>query len=73
MPAIVRCTELDAGRPVVTYRTAGDRALLVEYGDAYPVDLAVNFFVHATASHLGAHPVRGLLEVAPGLRSLLIY
>lgn len=73
MPAIVRRTELDAGRPVVTYRTAGDRALLVEYGDPNPVDLAVNFFVHATARHLGEHPVRGLLEIAPGLRSLLIY
>ncbi|GAA3250952.1 hypothetical protein GCM10017691_63330 [Pseudonocardia petroleophila] len=58
---------------MVTYRTAGDRAMLVEYGDAYPVDLAVNFFVHATASHLGTHPVRGLFEIAPGLRSLLIY
>lgn len=73
MPAIVGHTELDAGRPRVTYRTAGDRALLVEYGLPHPVDLGVNFFVHAIARRVGAHPVRGLLEVAPGLRSLLVH
>lgn len=73
MPAIVGRRELDDGRPHVCYRTAGDRAILVEYGDPFPADLGVNFFVHATARHLSAHPVRGLLEVAPGLRSLLVY
>jgi urea carboxylase len=73
MPAIVGSRELGAGRPRVTYRAAGDRALLVEYGHPEPVDLGVNFFVHATARHLQTHPVRGLLEIAPGLRSLLIY
>lgn len=71
--AIVATTESEADRPRVTYRTAGDHALLVEYGDELPVDLGVNFFVHATARHLDGHPVRGVLELAPGLRSLLVY
>ncbi|MBC3190346.1 carboxyltransferase domain-containing protein [Pseudonocardia sp. C8] len=73
MRAIVATTELDDRRPGVTYRTAGDRAVLVEYGRPHPVDLALNFFVHATARHLQDHPVRGVLEAAPGLRSLLVY
>lgn len=73
MPAIIGVTELTAGRPAVTYRTAGDHGVLLEYGHASPVDLGLNFFVHATARHLDAHPVRGILEVAPGIRSLLVY
>lgn len=73
MSAIVATTELGTGRPRVTYRSAGDQALLVEYGDEHPVDLGVNFFVHSTARYLESHPVRGVLEVVPGLRSLLLY
>lgn len=73
MSAVVATAKLGTGRPRVTYRSAGDHALLVEYGDEYPVDLGVNFFVHATARHLGNHPLRGVLELAPGLRSLLLY
>ena len=73
MPAIIATTELGDGRPRATYRTAGDRAVLVDYGDEFPVDLSVNFFVHATASRLYTDPVRGVLEAAPGLRSLLVY
>ncbi|MFE3177651.1 allophanate hydrolase subunit 1 [Amycolatopsis sp. NPDC059090] len=60
-------------RPDVTYRTAGDRALLVEYGPPLPVDLGLNFFAHASARRLEENPVRGVLEVAPGLRSLLVH
>lgn len=73
MSAIITTAEPRAGRPRVTYRTAGDRAILVEYGHPVRVDLSVNFFAHASARHLADHPVRGVLEVAPGLRSLLIY
>ncbi|MGW4587919.1 5-oxoprolinase subunit B family protein [Amycolatopsis thermoflava] len=73
MSAIITTAEPRAGRPKVTYRTAGDRAVLVEYGHTIPVDLSVNFFAHASAQHLADHPVRGVLEVAPGLRSLLVY
>lgn len=73
MPAVVATSESDGDRPRVTYRTAGDHALLVEYGEDLPVDLGTNFFVHAMARHLDDHPVRGVLELAPGLRSLLMH
>ncbi|WP_214368404.1 carboxyltransferase domain-containing protein [Pseudonocardia sp. H11422] len=72
MPAIVRATQLSGGRPAVTYRTAGDRSVLVEYGQP-KVDLCVNFFVHAVARRLAAYPVPGVVETAPGLRSLLVH
>ncbi|MFJ8912711.1 allophanate hydrolase subunit 1 [Amycolatopsis sp. NPDC102389] len=72
-PAIIATPEPEAGHPPVTYRTAGDRALMVEYGQPFPVDLAANFFAHAAARHLAAEPVRGVLEIASGLRSLTVY
>ena len=73
MAAIISTTELSSSGLSVTYRTAGDRAVLVEYGQQFPVDLALNFFVHATARRLSTNPVRGVLEVVPGLRSLLAH
>lgn len=72
MAAIVRTTQLPGGRPAVTYRTAGDRCVLVEYGPP-TVDLCVNFFVHAVARLLSEQPVRGVEQSAPGLRSLLVH
>lgn len=73
MAAVIATNELSTSGLSVTYRTAGDRGVLVEYGQPYPADLCINFFVHATAQHLSAHPSRGILEVVPGLRSLLVY
>jgi urea carboxylase len=60
-----------AGKPAVTVRQAGDRALLVEYGQM-EFDLALNFFVLAVDAALGERPVEGLIETAPGFRSILI-
>ena len=59
-----------ADKPSVTVRQAGDRALLVEYGDM-EFDLALNFFVLAMDTALRDKPVDGLIETAPGFRSLL--
>ncbi|MGD9526360.1 carboxyltransferase domain-containing protein [Pseudonocardia sp.] len=72
MAAIVRTTKLTGDRPTVTYRTAGDRCLLVEYGPP-SVDLCVNFFVHAVARQLAEQEVAGVAQAAPGLRSLLVH
>lgn len=72
MAAIVTSTELGGSRPAVTYRTAGDRCLLVEYGRPV-VDLRVNFFVHAVARQLEHEEIAGVCETAPGLRSLLVH
>src|SRR5204862_6335017 len=59
------------GKPSVTYRYAGDRAVLIEYGEMV-FDLALNFFVLAAGDALAAGPPDGLIETAPGFRSMLI-
>jgi urea carboxylase len=46
------------------------RALLVEFGDM-EFDLTLNFFVLAFDTALREHPVEGLVETAPGFRSML--
>jgi urea carboxylase len=60
-----------AEREGVTYRYAGDRALLVEYGPM-EVDLTLNFRVLAVDDALRAEPIEGLVEAAPGFRSILL-
>ncbi len=59
------------GKPSITYRFAGDRAILVEYGEM-EFDLTLNFFVLAVDDALRARPVQGLVETAPGFRSILV-
>jgi allophanate hydrolase subunit 1 len=59
------------GHPSITYRQAGDRALLVEYGEM-EFDLTLNFFVLAVDAALSGRPVDGLTETAPGFRSMLV-
>jgi allophanate hydrolase subunit 1 len=59
-----------ADKPKVTVRQAGDRALLVEYGEM-EFDLTLNFFVLAMDTALREKPVDGLIETAPGFRSLM--
>jgi allophanate hydrolase subunit 1 len=59
------------GKPKITYRSAGDRALLVEYGDM-EFDLALNFFVLAVDEALRRERPDGLVETAPGFRSILV-
>ena len=52
------------------YRIAGDRGLLVEYGDR--IDLAINRKVRSMAVLLDQSPPNGIIEVIPTYRSLLI-
>jgi allophanate hydrolase subunit 1 len=58
-------------RDDVTYRCAGDRALLVEYGEM-ELDLTLNFRVLAVDDALRAGAPDGLIETAPGFRSILL-
>jgi urea carboxylase len=60
-----------AERDGVTFRYAGDRAILVEYGEMV-LDLTLNFRVLAVDDALRAEPVDGLVETAPGFRSILL-
>ena len=60
------------GLPSLCVRAAGDRFLLVEYGDLL-LDIALRFRVHALMQWLEAHPLPGQLELTPGIRSLQIH
>jgi len=52
------------------FRIAGDRGLLVEYGDA--VDPVVNRKVRSVAAALDREPLEGVVEYVPAYRSLLL-
>ncbi|WP_208879917.1 5-oxoprolinase subunit B family protein [Streptomyces armeniacus] len=69
--AVLAAAPAAGGRPSVTYRQAGDRCVLVEYGPP-ELDLRLNFHVLRMLSALGADPPPGLLDAAPGLRSVLL-
>jgi urea carboxylase len=56
-------------RPRAVYRQAGDTYILLEYGDNV-LDIALRLRVHLLMQALQAKPLRGLLELAPGVRSL---
>jgi urea carboxylase len=61
----------EGDRPAVAYRQAGDRYILLEYGPN-ELDLRYRFRVHALMEELKANPVKGILELSPGVRSLQI-
>jgi allophanate hydrolase subunit 1 len=69
--AVIARQEGQQAKPAVTYRFAGDRAVLIEYGEMV-FDLALNFFVLAAGDALAAGPPEGLIETAPGFRSMLV-
>ncbi len=56
----------------VVYRQAGDKNLLIEYGPLV-LDLNLRFRVHALMTWLEAHPIEGVLELTPGIRSLQVH
>ena len=62
----------NAQRPEVTYRQAGDRYLLVEYGPL-KLDLSLRMRVHALMCRLEQDAVAGILELTPGIRSLQVH
>jgi urea carboxylase len=59
------------GKPKVTFRHAGDRFLLVEYGEM-EFDLQLNFRVLTVNRLLRERALDGLVDTGPGLRSNLI-
>lgn len=56
----------------VTYRQAGDRYLLVEYGPLV-LDINLRFRVHALMGWLNEQQVEGIVDLTPGIRSLQIH
>ncbi|MES1980911.1 MAG: urea carboxylase [Pseudomonadota bacterium] len=71
-PAIYHATAQTEQHPAVCYRVAGDKYLLVEYG-ALVLDINLRFRVHALMSWLQAHPVDGIVDLTPGIRSLQLH
>jgi urea carboxylase len=69
--AVIAQREAQEGKPSIAYRYAGDRAVLIEYGEMV-FDLALNFFVLAANDALDERRPEGLIETAPGFRSMLV-
>jgi urea carboxylase len=61
--------KMDVG---VTYRLAGDRCLLIEYGPMV-LDLELRARVHALQEWLRARRVEGIVDLTPGIRSLQVH
>jgi urea carboxylase len=70
--AILHQLDATADRPAVVYRGAGDRYLLVEYGQLV-LDLDLRFRVHALMEWLADRRVPGIVDLTPGIRSLQIH
>ncbi|ANZ74966.1 BA75_03140T0 [Komagataella pastoris] len=54
-----------------TYRQAGDRYILVEYGDNN-MDLNMSYRVHTLISMVEKHKTVGIVEMSRGVRSVLV-
>ncbi|SCU91648.1 LAMI_0E06722g1_1 [Lachancea mirantina] len=57
--------------PKVTYRQAGDRYVLVEYGEN-EMDLNISYRVNRLISTVEKHHTVGIIEMSQGVRSVLI-
>jgi urea carboxylase len=69
--AVIDRREAQDGKPSITYRYAGDRGVLVEYGEM-EFDLTLNFLMLAVDAALRDRRPDGLVETAPGFRSILV-
>ena len=59
------------GRPLVNHRIVGDSCLLVEYGEMV-LDLNLRIRVYSLCNALTERDVPGMLEMSPGVRSVLL-
>ncbi|OWB76931.1 allophanate hydrolase activity protein [[Candida] boidinii] len=57
--------------PSVTYRQAGDRYILVEYGENI-MDLNLSYRVHKLIEMVEIHKTVGIVEMSQGVRSVLV-
>ncbi|MBC7755586.1 MAG: urea carboxylase [Bdellovibrio sp.] len=54
------------------YRQAGDKNLLVEYGEMI-LDINLRFRVHALMQWLATQQIGGIIDLTPGIRSLQVH
>ncbi|RLV94264.1 hypothetical protein JA1_001872 [Spathaspora sp. JA1] len=57
--------------PKITYRQAGDRYILVEYGDN-SLDLKLSYRIHKLVEMVKQFKTVGIFEMSPGVRSVLV-
>src|SRR5262249_38596194 len=69
---VLRQSPETPARVQVTYRRAGDRYLLVEYGPMV-LDLTLRLRVHLLMQELEQRRLPGLVDLTPGIRSLQIH
>lgn len=69
--AVLAAAPAEGELPSVTYRQAGDRFLLVEFGEMR-LDLELRVRVHALDAWVTEHLGDGLVDATAGVRSLLI-
>ncbi|MGI4856694.1 MAG: urea carboxylase [Janthinobacterium lividum] len=60
-----------ATRPKAVFRQAGDKYILVEYGENL-LDLNLRFRIHALMESLQTARIEGVLELSPGVRSVQV-
>ena len=70
--AILDASEGKDNQPKVVYRPAGDSYLLVEYGEQV-LDLHLRFRVQALMEWLQAQQIAAIIDLTPGIRSLLVH
>jgi urea carboxylase len=70
-PILAKVAETD-GQIAVTYRPAGDKYLLIEYGPLV-LDLNLRFRVHALITWLQNQRLDGIIDLTPGIRSLQVH
>lgn len=70
--AVLATISAEDNQIAVKYRQASDKYLLIEYGDLV-LDLKLRFRVHALMTYLESHPIAGILELTPGMRSLQVH
>jgi urea carboxylase len=62
----------DDGEPNLVFRQAGDKFLLLEYGELI-LDLSLRARVQALLTQVKAAAIAGVLELTPGIRSLQVH
>ncbi len=68
---IVASVPATGHRPRITYRQAGDSYLLLEYGEN-ALHISLRLHIHLLMQHIEAHPIIGVFELSPGVRSLQV-
>ncbi|EER31909.1 multifunctional urea amidolyase [Candida tropicalis MYA-3404] len=63
--------KVSSNAPKVTYRQAGDRYILVEYGDNL-LDLNLSYRIHKLDEMVKEYKPKGIFELSQGVRSVLV-